>query len=333
MKLFYEDKTRKNEVYRLWQQAFHDPEAFAEYYFAQVYPNNRVMVAVESDRVCSMIHLNPYRWQWNVNGETKKLLLHYIVGVATEEDQRRKGYMAACMRRVLQDLSEQGEPFTYLMPAKEEYYEPFRYVTLKRRELRRYEENRKIDGEEIGGISMIGTPERTEEYLRRLEMETACEGGEILRLEPNGYCACVPEKRENETVLVILQLVAQTKCQKQEQLYQQVLPYLWKQYGNLPVEYMVSQPMMIRITDLVQFVELLPYEGERLIRDCRVTDPICERNQGSYRIILSKDGCKAERIEDGMEGCMEVQVPIEELTGWLLAQTHLAEQLYIMEIV
>ena len=180
---------------------------------------------------------------------------------------------------------------------------------------------------------MIGTPERTEEYLRRLEMETACEGGEILRLEPNGYCACVPEKRENETVLVILQLVAQTKCQKQEQLYQQVLPYLWKRYGNLPVEYMVSQPMMIRITDLVQFVELLPYEGERLIRDCRVTDPICERNQGSYRIILSKDGCRAERIEDGMEGCMEVQVPIEELTGWLLAQTHLAEQLYIMEIV
>lgn len=333
MKLFYEDKTRKKEIYQLWQQAFHDPEAFAEYYFAQVYPNNRVMVAVESGRVCSMIHLNPYLWQWNIDGETKRLLLHYIVGVATEEDQRRKGYMAACMRRVLQDLSEQGEPFTYLMPAKEEYYEPFQYVMLKRRELCRYEENRKMNCNEISEVPMIGTPERTEEYLRRLELETACEGGEVLRLEPDGYCACVPEKREDGTVLVVLQLVTEAKGQREERLHQQVLPCLWKRYGNLPVEYMVSQPMMIRITDLEQFVELLPYKGERLVRNCRVTDPICKKNQGSYRIVLSRDGCKAERTEDSKKNRIEIQVSIEELTNWLLAQTHLAEQLYIMEIV
>ena len=110
----------------LWRQCFHDPEAYEEFYFDNVYPNNRVYF--EEDK--GMLHLNPYLCHVGM----KERILHYIVGVATDERYRRCGIMRNLLQRALLDMREEQEPFTYLMPADVRYYEPFGFVSAKEEE-------------------------------------------------------------------------------------------------------------------------------------------------------------------------------------------------------
>lgn len=125
----YAEKNQKEAIRALWQEAFADADAFADYYFAQVYPENRVLTAEKEGQILSMLHLNPYEWQFEMN-PGHPVQLHYIVGVATDRAYRRRGLMAECMRRALQDMEQAGEPFTYLMPAREEYYTSFDFVPV-----------------------------------------------------------------------------------------------------------------------------------------------------------------------------------------------------------
>ena len=126
MEVQYDSKENIDAIRDLWQEAFHDPEAFADYYFEQVFPKNQVLVAKEKDGIRSMLHLNPYVWN------CQQIIFHYIVGVATRENCRRQGYMARCLTKALQDMEGNGEPFTYLMPANPEYYKPFQFVEWKK---------------------------------------------------------------------------------------------------------------------------------------------------------------------------------------------------------
>ena len=60
MNLFYDRKENKESIYQMYQQIFEDPEAFAQYYFREIYPHNQVLLAAEDDEIKGMIHLNPY---------------------------------------------------------------------------------------------------------------------------------------------------------------------------------------------------------------------------------------------------------------------------------
>jgi predicted acetyltransferase len=106
----------------LWRECFGDPEAYEDFYFSNVYKEN-VVYGVK-DR--GMLHLNPYPCK--VLG--KEMTLHYIVGVATAPYARRKGIMGGLLTQALEDMYENQEPFTYLMPADVTYYEPFDFVSI-----------------------------------------------------------------------------------------------------------------------------------------------------------------------------------------------------------
>lgn len=115
----------------LYEEAFsEDSQEFVDYYYTEKTADNQIYVLEEDGVIASMAHLNPYTLA--VNGNEKKA--HYIVAVATKEDCRRRGYMAAVLKKALQDLYQAGEIFTFLMPASEQIYEPFDFRTVLEQE-------------------------------------------------------------------------------------------------------------------------------------------------------------------------------------------------------
>lgn len=119
--IIWDDGTRKQRVYDMWQDNFHDPMPYADFYFQEVYGKNEVLLNQEEETVKGMLHLNPYTL--HVKGQPTEA--KYIVGVATDEEYRRQGVMRELLAKTFQTLRERGELFTYLMPADENYYLPF----------------------------------------------------------------------------------------------------------------------------------------------------------------------------------------------------------------
>ena len=120
-------KTRK-----LWEEIFtEDTREFLNYYYSVKTAENEIYVIEEDDKIVSMLHLNPYQMRI---GE-KLYQTHYIVAVATDEEYRKRGYMAQLLNHAMQVMAERKEPFTFLMPAAEAIYKPFgfRFVYEQKR--------------------------------------------------------------------------------------------------------------------------------------------------------------------------------------------------------
>ncbi len=118
-----EDGKERDKLFDMWRRIFHDSTAYTEFYFNEIYGKNEILLEEEGDALRGMLHLNPYRLQI---GE-KLVDAHYIVGVSTEEEYRRQGVMRNLLNETFIRLRENGEAFTYLMPADENYYLPFSF--------------------------------------------------------------------------------------------------------------------------------------------------------------------------------------------------------------
>lgn len=121
-------KENQRESRGLWEQVFsEDSAAFLDAYYSGKGAANEISV-VRDDKgeICSMIHWNPVELMMG----NKKKTVDFLVAVATREDMRRKGLMAAIMKAGLKKRKEQGMPFVFLTPANEAYYEPFGFVTV-----------------------------------------------------------------------------------------------------------------------------------------------------------------------------------------------------------
>lgn len=123
MEIVYQKNKDKQPVYDMYQEIFEDPEPFAQYYFEEIYATNQVILAEEDNKILGMIHLNPY----HIRAGKKTYTLNYIVAVAVWKEYRRRGIMAEMLKKCLNDMHEQQQPFTYLMPANKAYYEPFQF--------------------------------------------------------------------------------------------------------------------------------------------------------------------------------------------------------------
>lgn len=112
---------------RLWENVFsEDTKAFLDYYYFLKTRENEIYVIEEDDEIRSMLHLNPYQLQVG----QERFWAHYIVGVATEERYRGRGYMRRLLVQSLKEMYRRKEWFTFLMPAAERIYTPydFRFI-------------------------------------------------------------------------------------------------------------------------------------------------------------------------------------------------------------
>lgn len=132
--MFYLDQNNDKSEWKagcsdLWQRVFLDRPEFVELYMQSTWLHNQVLLLSSDHKkhtVVSMLHMNPY----TVQIQDESYLLHYIVGVCTEEKDRGKGYMRELLLEALHRLRAQGEPFTYLMPAATAIYTPYDFVPV-----------------------------------------------------------------------------------------------------------------------------------------------------------------------------------------------------------
>lgn len=120
----YLQQEEKKNSEALYREAFpEDKDEFVNYYYSYVTKDNKILAVEQAGEICSMLHLNPYRL--SVNGT--EVNAYYYVAVATKENYRHQGMMRSLLCRSLNDIYEEKQPFTYLMPAAKEIYEPFAF--------------------------------------------------------------------------------------------------------------------------------------------------------------------------------------------------------------
>lgn len=127
------DAAEHGRTRKLWTDVFsEDSKAFLDYYYFLKARDNEIYVVVEDEEIRSMLHLNPYRMAVC----KEEFSSHYIVGVATEETYRGRGYMRKLLVESLGEMYRRKEWFTFLMPAAEAIYTPydFRFVYAQRQE-------------------------------------------------------------------------------------------------------------------------------------------------------------------------------------------------------
>lgn len=119
------DKQEHIKTRKLWEEVFkEDTKEFLDYYYSVKILENEIYVIEEDGKIVSMLHLNPY--QMRIGQEVFQT--HYIVAVATDENYRKRGYMATLLNHAMKVMQERGEPFTFLMPAAEAIYKPFGFA-------------------------------------------------------------------------------------------------------------------------------------------------------------------------------------------------------------
>ena len=220
-RLRQEEKLRTRPLY---EEVFsEDSKSFVDYYYTEKTKDNVIYAAEEDGQICGMLHLNPY--VLSVNGTEKEV--NYIVAVATQEAYRRRGYMAALLRRSLRDMYEAGQSFTFLMPVAEGIYLPHDFRTVYEQE-KRYvgagEESALLlpateaDCAELSEAANRYLEEnyqvfakRDGAYYRRLLKEYASDGGSLMLQKTDGKIAdCkifMPGDREPEKPKIMVRIV------------------------------------------------------------------------------------------------------------------------------
>ena len=167
----------KQKTRKLYEEAFDDPSAFVDYYYADKCTDNRMVVSIEDDEVIAMLHLNPY--YLNLCGTTVKS--YYVVAVATKEGRRHEGQMTRVFDKTFELLEKEHIPFVFLMPVDEAIYSFMGFETICDFSLEREPDYSKIQS--MYDIYCI----RDENYLRRMAKEDvlrSMDNGEVLPDKP-----------------------------------------------------------------------------------------------------------------------------------------------------
>ena len=115
----------------LWEEVFNeDSEQFTDYYFEHKAEKNIGYVIGEAP-YDAMMFRTPY--QLRIGKEQKKI--SYLVGVATRKECRHQGYMRSLLMHSFREMYEEKQPFTFLMPANPDIYEPFDFKYIYERDV------------------------------------------------------------------------------------------------------------------------------------------------------------------------------------------------------
>lgn len=314
-----------HKVRPLWEMVFsEDSKEFTDYYFEQKAEKNLVFTRMDGDRIVSMLHLTPYL-------TTEMEPVCYIVGVATHASYRRRGLMDSMLKEALKFMREEGQTFTFLMPANPEYYRPYQFAyiydkpvwrlnesTLPLRYLEtafKYNTGFDLVVKDVGRLSIrvaknteLATAAffanrclkerfdcsmlRSAHYYERLQQELMAQNGTLFFLW-----------QEEKPVGILAFTGENGKYGLQEVLLDASLDA----YHLIEVE--ESKPMiMARILSVEGFLQTLKGRG-RFSVCMKVADKILDNN-GIYELSCEKNGagihCKrSERTEAGCETTIE----------------------------
>ena len=292
----------------LYQEAFFEDSAgFVKYYYSEKIKDNRILADIE-ESVKSMIMLNPY----TISVFNKKYCLDYIVAVATKKEYKRQGYMRRLLDKTLIDMNEIKVPFTYLIPANKDYYLPFDFSFVARKN----EYNADLSSFKksvISGVELdIGAAEKildfinTEvsksndvytyrdiRYFERELKEIASENGFI-----NIYL-------DGDDIVAYESFWGIEKVELKERIVSSDIAT--REYGK--------ENIMVRITDVAELLSNFR-AGKNIDIIVKINDNIIESQNAFFRIEMGKDFAKIGKIVN-TEGSSFVEFDISDFTAWI----------------
>lgn len=282
----------------LWEEVFfEDSKEFTDYYFKEKAVFNHGFALRGSEGMRSMLYLAPYVMQIRVGEGWTSREINYIIGVATREPYRHRGYMNRLLRTALQHMYVKKQPFTFLMPASPKIYQPYQFAYIYDRqefEIQNTEDTPTefMSEEEIPDIMHFASEylsqhydvfiRRDEAYYKILRKELQAQNGGICLIkeenEINGYFLYAREEKGEIQEVVWNGRNAQIK-----------------QTGKKPV-------IMARIINVKEMLSLLRTDGEEAAVRLWITDPILEENSGCWECVWKAEQAYIQKREDGLRG-------------------------------
>ena len=301
-----EEKVLTKPLYK--EAFFEDSDNFVEYYYNEKTKENRILADIEGESIKSMIMLNPY----TVSVLGKKYGLDYIVAVATKKEYKRQGYMRRLLDKVLIDMNSEKVPFTYLIPANKDYYLPFDFAFVARKnaydaDLSSFKKSVlkgiKFDGKEACEIFRFINNEaskgndvytyRDMHYFERELKEISSEDGFI-----NIY-------REGDDIVAYESFWGLEKIELKERIVSSSIAK--REYGK--------ENIMVRITDVAELLS-----NFRSSKDIdiiiKINDNIVESQNVYFRVQMGKDFANIGKISDAKESAF-VEFDIADFTAWI----------------
>lgn len=291
----YLSKDDKDKTKDLYKEAFEDSDEFIKYYYEDKIVDNEILVYIdeETNKIKSMMHLNPYP----IRFFKKDYSIDYIVAVATANEYKRQGLMRKLMIKALHDMYDKKKPFTFLLPAKVEYYESFDFVLENKKYKKVFNEksNELIerdykDSDKEAVVSLINlymlsnfklfnikTQELFDRYLRELKSENG-----FIKVYENSLSGILAYKSFwGKEKIELRDFICLNEYQKDSE--------------DLDKRY------MFRIVNLEEFISNLRLKenSTKVIENfkIRIKDDIIEENSGSYLLSISKYEAYFERLD------------------------------------
>lgn len=321
----------------LWEKVFQeDSKAFLDYYYFFKTRENSVYVVEEDEEIRSMLHLNPFLIQV---GEGQ-FDVRYIIAVATEESYRKRGYMGMLLRKAMQAMYQEKQPFTFLMPAAEAIYTPYDFRFVYDQNVWKYtvvekQEQKSLpvseagigDGADLAAFFMEYFSERfqiyavrDEQYYQTMLFEQQSENGGIAilkRSEKIVGCFLYGDENGLEIREPLYLKEYETEfwaavgkvCEKHGQKEALVYAGISEEEKIGTVEFQKQKPtIMVRILHLESLLRLLKTKaGEQIDCSFAVLDSILTQNSRVWKLQSSPIG----ESEEGEEAVKEADVAKE----------------------
>ena len=317
----------------LWEKVFQeDSKAFLDYYYFFKTRENSVYVVEEDEEIRSMLHLNPFLIQVGEGQFDGR----YIIAVATEESYRKRGYMGMLLRKAMQAMYQEKQPFTFLMPAAEAIYTPYDFRFVYDQNVWKYtvvekQEQKSLpvseagigDGADLAAFFMEYFSERfqiyavrDEQYYQTMLFEQQSENGGIAilkRSEKIVGCFLYGDEDGLEIREPLYLKEYETEfwaavgkiCEKHGQKEALVYAGISEEEKIGTVEFQKKKPtIMVRILHLESLLRLLKTKaGEQIDCSFAVLDYILTQNSRVWKLQSSPIG----EIEEGEDTAKEVE--------------------------
>ena len=317
----------------LWEKVFQeDSKAFLDYYYFFKTRENSVYVVEEDEEIRSMLHLNPFLIQVGEGQFDGR----YIIAVATEESYRKRGYMGMLLRKAMQAMYQEKQPFTFLMPSAEAIYTPYDFRFVYDQNVWKYtvvekQEQKSLpvseagigDGADLAAFFMEYFSERfqiyavrDEQYYQTMLFEQQSENGGIAilkRSEKIVGCFLYGDEDGLEIREPLYLKEYETEfwaavgkiCEKHGQKEALVYAGISEEEKIGTVEFQKKKPtIMVRILHLESLLRLLKTKaGEQIDCSFAVLDSILTQNSRVWKLQSSPIG----EIEEGEDTAKEVE--------------------------
>lgn len=354
------EKQEKMSTRSLWEEIFsEDTKEFLDYYYQEKIKENEILGIYEKGQLVSMLHLNPYKLSFH--GEI--INSDYIVAVATKEEYRHQGKMAELLKNAFEMTKEKKHPFVFLMPAKEAIYRPFGFETvywcqdycIQKKEQWKEERENHIIIEEISG----NCPDKVEQLINELleySNKILKEKYQMYAVRDFAYYEMLLKEQESQKGTIVIGrkkesgeicgycfITKEGETELREVVAHKEVEFQWiqalvKKYGNNQKLTITGTALnlsewkegskfpciMVRITDLEAFLELVPLTQEDKLwifkhKKMYVVDRIFPQNTGVYRLTIIEspkgDYLKAEKVKEPSKGrfTIDFAINIEEI--------------------